>query len=764
MIRRFTIVSVLAALLATVLVASTTSLPAAATSGSDFDPGNIISDAAFFDGEAMTTSQIQSFLIAKNSTCRNGWCLQNYSQATPSKTADKYCAAYAGSSSESVGSIIRNIGIACGVSQKVLLVLLQKEQSLVTGTTAWRTTSDYQSALNKATGFGCPDTAGCDPTYGSFFYQVYYAARQFQIYAANPTGYNYRAGRVNSILYNPSASCGRTDVFIVNQATAGLYNYTPYVPNAAALANLYGTGDPCSSYGNRNFWRLYSDWFGDPAVGANLMRSVSNATVYLVSGSTKYPIASLSVLASLAPLGNIGYVSDAYLTNLATGTLAGGAYRDEAGSIFILDRGYRLFFGSCDQLADFGYGCDASQYVQLTAAQASTFTVGPVIANVIGTVSGSRYHVADGARSEIANETLQVSSGLGTAMTVLNDSAIAHLPVVRPLAEEGLITRVSDSGGVSLLTATGHIDATASIATQTGLSARVNAQLTSASVALWGNHEGNTGTTVKDSAGQLYVLTASGKYTLSVTPGTSATDALSLPDALLATFPDIGAIDAGSFVIGPQGGTVYLVMADGLRPIASWESLLALAPNNVVNIITVDNSLITAMTVGPVALTSGTMMRSYDNATVYLINGVSSRIAFSSFVFPNEAGFTDFGFTTQERIAGYPLEPSVMTFGFTCGTDSYIAASGSLHKVDPGLANEYQMNYVALDSFTCARATFSTPASRFIRTADGTIWYLEGTTKKWINSMQRLEQLGGSASWINVHSSFANMYATVGPA
>jgi hypothetical protein len=51
-------------------------------------------------------------------------------------------------------------------------------------------------------------------------------------------------------------------VLIQNQATAGLYNYTPYQPNAAALAAGYGTGDSCSAYGNRNFWLYFRDWFG----------------------------------------------------------------------------------------------------------------------------------------------------------------------------------------------------------------------------------------------------------------------------------------------------------------------------------------------------------------------------------------------------------------------------------------------------------------------------------------------------------------------
>lgn len=61
-------------------------------------------------------------------------------------------------------------------------------------------------------------------------------------------------------------SSGGTNVSIENLATAGLYNYTPYQPNQSALNNLYGSGDSCGAYGNRNFWRLFNDWFGPTSV------------------------------------------------------------------------------------------------------------------------------------------------------------------------------------------------------------------------------------------------------------------------------------------------------------------------------------------------------------------------------------------------------------------------------------------------------------------------------------------------------------------
>jgi uncharacterized protein with LGFP repeats len=56
--------------------------------------------------------------------------------------------------------------------------------------------------------------------------------------------------------------CGTASVHLTNIATASLYNYTPYVPNQAALAAGYKPGDDCSSYGNRNFWNYFTDWFG----------------------------------------------------------------------------------------------------------------------------------------------------------------------------------------------------------------------------------------------------------------------------------------------------------------------------------------------------------------------------------------------------------------------------------------------------------------------------------------------------------------------
>ncbi|TQN41519.1 uncharacterized protein with LGFP repeats [Blastococcus colisei] len=253
--------------------------PARAADLSEFDPGNIITDQIFFDSGAMSAVQVQAFLDAKGTRCTAGsLCLSAYHSGTFSKSATQYCpGGYAGLASESAASIIWKVAQACGVNPQVLLVTLQKEQGLVTAT------SPTQGKYDKAMGYGCPDTAACDTQYYGLQNQLYSAASQFRRYVTNPSKYSYRAGVVNDILYHPHNDCGRQSVYIQNGATAALYNYTPYVPNVAALNAGYGEGDSCSAYGNRNFFSYFTDWFGSTQSSGS---GAINLTYKALGGST----------------------------------------------------------------------------------------------------------------------------------------------------------------------------------------------------------------------------------------------------------------------------------------------------------------------------------------------------------------------------------------------------------------------------------------------------------------------------------------------
>lgn len=220
-----------------------------------FNPGMLISDDLFYNPYTMDRNAIQRFLNEKGARCSGEWCLKNYRQNTYNRPADSECRqTYWGGANESAAVIIEKVAQACSINPQALLVILQKEQSLVTRDSA----SDTQ--YRKAMGYGCPDTARCDPQYSGFFNQVYSAAHRFQYYRHNPNRFGHKPGRVNSVLYAPaSKNCGSRNVYIQNYATAGLYNYTPYTPNDVAIS---GGRNSCSSFGNLNFVHYFNTWFG----------------------------------------------------------------------------------------------------------------------------------------------------------------------------------------------------------------------------------------------------------------------------------------------------------------------------------------------------------------------------------------------------------------------------------------------------------------------------------------------------------------------
>ncbi|MFP5417143.1 MAG: LGFP repeat-containing protein [Actinomycetes bacterium] len=288
--------------------------PAAATGLEGFDPGMIISDAAFYNADSMSPQQVADFINARGSGCSpspDGTpCLRDFRTATPSVPATAYCAPVAGVASNTAAGIISSVSEACGINPQVLLVLIQKEQGLLTASGTALSATKYA----RATGSGCPDFQGCDPSRAGFFTQVYGAGEHFQKYRAHPNSFRHQAGQTETIAYNPEPACGAASVFIQNQATAGLYNYTPFVPNQAALDAVSATGDACSAYGNRNFYRYFKAWF--PA-----SVSASTAAPLAPQAGSGAPPALMAINGTAARLGSdaTGGAAGAMVCGLAGG-------------------------------------------------------------------------------------------------------------------------------------------------------------------------------------------------------------------------------------------------------------------------------------------------------------------------------------------------------------------------------------------------------------------------------------------------------------
>lgn len=226
-----------------------------------FDATHLIDDDVFYDSTAMSSEEVAAFIDQVNDGCVPGTdgtdCLADATFDTSDIEPTTACpGGYAGAQGETAAAVISQVATTCDINPQVILALLQKEQGLLTASGSTLSAVDYRSA----TGYGCPDNATCDAAYDGFFNQVYGAAAQFQRYRLEPDAYQVVVGQSTQLAYSPLLTCGSAVITVDNQATAGLYDYTPYQPNSAARQG----GDECTSWGNWSFYGYFRTWFGDP--------------------------------------------------------------------------------------------------------------------------------------------------------------------------------------------------------------------------------------------------------------------------------------------------------------------------------------------------------------------------------------------------------------------------------------------------------------------------------------------------------------------
>jgi hypothetical protein len=118
-----------------------------------FNANNLIGDAVFSNSGAMSASDIDAFLNSKPNSCistNSGFQAKVPSGYSPS-TGFTY------GNFGSAGQVIATGAQVYGISPKVLLVTLQKEQSLVAGGVNFCNNGD-ENKYAAAAGYGCPDS------------------------------------------------------------------------------------------------------------------------------------------------------------------------------------------------------------------------------------------------------------------------------------------------------------------------------------------------------------------------------------------------------------------------------------------------------------------------------------------------------------------------------------------------------------------------------------------------------------------------------
>jgi hypothetical protein len=451
-----------------------------ATSG--WDAGNIISDAVLTNYNSMSVNHIQSFLNSKVPTCdTNGTQSTSYYYNPSTKYVSFYTnksgASYVTTSRAIYGQrwdaytgrtdgdapfvclknykenglssaqIIYNVAHQYQINPQALIVLLQKEQGLVTDT--WPQGIQYQSA----TGYGCPDDSACKTKYYGFTNQLSNAASDWHL--AETPGSSYSSGFIlnasNYIQYNPDTSCGGSNVYIQNRATWAFYTYTPYQPNSATLKAPMGTEVTCGAYGNLDFYLDFTSWFGSTYVPL-VFKTTSSDQAYLLNGDKYYHINSTSMLSAYGfSKSDIGVVTPNMLSLYTDGGTLKNITRIDGGSeIYLVDHGKFLQFPSSELYNTYGYTITGNEQ-DLDPLILDNVSKGPTLTDVVRAGGQSElYLMSNGKKSHISSPTAYTTMGSpiysSRTTTALSQTYIDSISFGAPIITPGsFVKNTSDN-------------------------------------------------------------------------------------------------------------------------------------------------------------------------------------------------------------------------------------------------------------------------------------------------------------------------------
>lgn len=272
---------------------------------SGFNPNKLIDDKVFSNSKVYSNAEaIQSFLESKGSVLANksSSFISTLREPVGNSSLKETLEDPQSNSSNprTAAELIYDASKSSGINPQVILVTLNKEQSLITGRQN-STPEQLQRALDFAMGFGCPDSQPCGEIYRGFYFQLFGgvdsennrylgAAKSLMKSFSTPGGrgpyFNGSIAKVGDAITLPN-TVGNYDgvqpnqsIVLGNSATAALYRYTPHVYN-----------------GNYNFWKFFKEWFGSPNSGGDadpsgkeLIKTSTNSDIYIIENNRRYKL------------------------------------------------------------------------------------------------------------------------------------------------------------------------------------------------------------------------------------------------------------------------------------------------------------------------------------------------------------------------------------------------------------------------------------------------------------------------------------------
>lgn len=335
-----------------------------------FDPNALISDERFVDTATLGGAVgIQKFLESQGSV------LANTSPDFLTKLREPGDAGLKSRLPDprpslgrvrTAAELIYDAASSAGLNPQVVLVTLQKEQTLVNGKFA--SDSDLQRALDRALGFGCPDEGGCSDVFLGFYYQLFgNFDAQGNRYIGMPTslvrsflyevggtrvgrgpmvdvagnafgnGNRIRTSRkgdtitIENTQGPPNNAPATQTVTLTNFATAALYRYTPHVYN-----------------GNYNFYKFFVAWFRYP--NGTLIQTAGEPKTYVIDNSLKRPISTFVITQRGLNPASVVALSPLEFGEFSTGDVVppkdGTLIKNSTGQVYLIESETRKLLSS----------------------------------------------------------------------------------------------------------------------------------------------------------------------------------------------------------------------------------------------------------------------------------------------------------------------------------------------------------------------------------------------------------------------------------
>jgi len=745
-----------------------------AVTAADWVDGNIIDDTVFTDTSRLSISQIQDFLSSKVTNC-DTWgtqpsefgggtraqygasqgnpapftCLKDYYEVPktspgPAVPASNYGGAAVPAGAKSAANIIWDAAQKYNISPAVLLVKLGTESAGPLTTDTW----PFKKQYNYAMGAHCPDSgpggsANCDPNWSGFSLQIDEAAALLRWYldGMDQSWWSYKKPYQNNhILWNVAPSgCGGGDVYIQNKATAALYTYTPYQPNQAALNNMYGTGDGCSAYGNRNFWRVYNDWFGASTGsiirtyedGKMYVRGANNTYYYIVSGDQLTAVGFGSRIKSFYNTSRVALQNMTY-----AGDLPNVVRINNGASLYGIDGGQKHYF---DYETWNSYGQPTPG--NLSAEFDQLLPTGSAMSSVIyNRGSFDLYAVEQGKKRYIGGPGVYQSGGYSSkpAMEVTN-YLFGSLPKGAPILEPGTVVRATDAESAYVITTSGT-----KRLIESGAAKSIGVfpfRESSAVLSLIPNDSNNTAISllVKNSQGDLYITDGTKKIHLNGTQlvnlGRTAGDFTLVDTTYLEKFTNFSTNGALLIQVN-DSERVYKIDTGQMIHIQTGSDFNKLG-YSFSNVISVSLNTAAILLTNPYRslLLEGTLFRVDNTPTVYLFGSDSkSHAVATGYIFDSYAfQWGNVRQVTANTLVAYQSGSNLSYIIQTPDSAWWLISNGLRYWIPVDMRTHYasqERPVTLVPNSTLATINPTRNASRFIRIDNTpTIYYLDSGEK-----------------------------------